>query len=249
MAYLFTPFFYIWTCLTLVLFSPSFVSFNLTMKASIIWAKGVVWGLRVFGGVESKVIGLETLEKIRVQRSAFSKTNNQPQRGFVVACKHQSAWETIVPYLYVPGTSYVYKKELGYIPFFGWYNVFLRNIAVDRKAGAKALKIVTEGVKRNVAAGRGVMIYPEGTRVPVGKKVKYKPAIYSIYKEGVKVIPAAVNSGYFWPKGKFLRKKGTIVFSYLEPMPDGLSKQEFMQLLETRIETECERLTKIYPVS
>lgn len=232
---MFIIFFYIWTAVVLVLFSPSFISFNLTMKASQVWAKGVVWGLKHLAGVESKVIGLDNLEKV------------SSKGGFVVACKHQSAWETIVPYLYVPGTSYVYKKELGYIPFFGWYNVFLRNIAVDRKAGAKALKYVTEGVKRNADAGRGVMIYPEGTRALPGVKVKYKPAVYSIYKEGVRIIPAAVNSGHYWPRGNFLGKKGTMVFSYLEPMPEGLSKKEFMELLENRIETESERLAKAYP--
>ncbi len=222
------------------------------MRASQAWAAGVVWGLKHIAGIESKVIGLENLEKLTSYKLDFIgnkvkklKTNNQQpitDKGFVVACKHQSAWETIVPFLFVPNTSYVYKKEIGYIPFFGWYNVFLNNISVDRKAGAKALKLVTEQAIARAKEGRGIVLFPEGTRVPVNKKVKYKPAIYSIYKEGVDVIPAAVNSGYFWPKGKFLNKKGTIFFEYLEPMPKGLSKEEFMAELENRIENASQKL-------
>ncbi|MDX1949427.1 MAG: lysophospholipid acyltransferase family protein [Rickettsiales bacterium] len=252
---MFLLFFYIWTAVVLVLFSPSYINFKLCMKASQAWAAGVVWGLKHIAGVESKLIGIENLEKLTGNKYSFeggrlknlSTINHQPStnKGFIVACKHQSAWETIVPFLYVPNTSYVYKKEIGYIPFFGWYNVFLNNISVDRKAGAKALKIVTSQAIARVSEGRGITLFPEGTRVPVDKKVKYKPAIYSIYKEGVDVIPAAVNSGYFWPKGKFLNKKGTIYFEYLEPMPKGLSKEDFMAELENRIETASQKLANI----
>lgn len=186
-------------------------------------------------------VGESPKEKNSNHRVIESSNHQQNPKGFVIASKHQSAWETIIAFAFLPKVSFVYKKELGYIPIYGWYNKAYKNICADRKGGAKALKSIVEQTKNRVEHGHQVIIFPQGTRTAFGRVVPYKSSVYAMYKEALDIYPAALNSGNFWPK-KGVKKSGTIVWKFLPPIEQGLDKKQFMQRLEEVIESESNKL-------
>jgi 1-acyl-sn-glycerol-3-phosphate acyltransferase len=190
------------------------------------WARATLWGLRWIVGARVSFEGLEHL----------------PQGGALIAAKHQSMLDTIAPVLFLPKAVFIYKAELGDMPVLGAY-LKHNQIGVDRGGHAKALKSVVRGAREAVAKGRQVLIFPEGTRQELGAPPDYKPGIAAMYKDlNLPVTPIALNTGLIWkPKG-ILRKPGHVVIKVLPPIPAGLSREEFMRELETRIETECEAL-------
>jgi len=136
---------------------------------------------------------------------------NIPEGAAIIFSKHQSTWETMVLQLVFPPQTFVVKRELMWVPFFGWGLTLLKPIAINRAAGRNAIKqIVSQGIER-LKAGIWVVIFPEGTRVRPGQKVRYKMggAILAA-KSGYPVVPVAHNSGEFWPKKQFLKRPGTI---------------------------------------
>ena len=136
---------------------------------------------------------------------------NIPEGAAIIFSKHQSTWETMVLQLVFPPLTFVVKRELMWVPFFGWGLTLLKPIAINRAAGRNAIKqIVSQGIER-LKAGIWVVIFPEGTRVRPGQKVRYKMggAILAA-KSGYPVVPVAHNSGEFWPKKQFLKRPGTI---------------------------------------
>ncbi len=166
-------------------------------KGALIWSKLVVIVLKYLCGIDYEVRGQENLPK---------------DGGFIVACQHQSAWETMIMHLVFNRPVYAYKKELLKIPFYGWFLKRMSGIAIDRKGGAKALKSLIKDSEKYLNNNRQIIIFPQGTRVPVGASdadYPYQAGITAIYsKLKCKIVPAALNSGYFWNKNKFLKKKG-----------------------------------------
>jgi 1-acyl-sn-glycerol-3-phosphate acyltransferase len=161
----------------------------------------------------------------------------------LIASKHQSAWDTIVFFILCDWPAYVMKKELMSIPVYGWLARRQQHIAVDRKAGAAAIRALRRDVQAALAAGRQIVVFPEGTRVAPDTRHPYQPGIAGLYHGlDVPVVPVAVNSGLFWPRRSFLKRPGTIVIEILPPIAPGLSRQAFMSELETRIETATGRL-------
>ena len=135
------------------------------------------------------------------------------------------------------------KKELAWLPIYGWYAMRAGSIAVDRKAGATALKRMIAAARRAVAAGRPIVIFPEGTRTAVGARLPYQPGVAALYLQlGVPLVPVAVNSGLYWGRRAFLKRPGRIVLEVLPPIPPGLDRRTVMRLLEERIEVATERL-------
>lgn len=192
-----------------------------------VWARGVVIAARLICGIKWQVRGQK----------------NIPQGGVIIAAKHQSAWETVVLYLLLEMPVYVLKKELAYIPLFGWYTMAIKTIAVDRKGGARALKDLMKQAKDRLAHGRQIIIFPEGTRTKPGEKKPYQPGIVAVYSSNdAKVVPLALNSGKCWPKNSFMKKPGTITFEFLPAIEPGMNKEEFLKLLEEKIESASERL-------
>jgi len=194
-----------------------------SIRALQVWAKVSLFWLRVIVGIRMEVRG----EK------------NIPQGACLVAGKHQSFWETfaILPLLDDPAV--VLKKELTYIPFFGWFIYKFRMIPVQRTAGTQALRALVGAAQNAIAMGRQVVIMPEGTRRAPDDPPDYKPGAAALYgKLDVPCVPFALNSGLFWPRRRFLRRPGTIVISFLEPIPPGLNRKVFQSRLETVIETE-----------
>ena len=161
----------------------------------------------------------------------------------LVACKHQSAWETIALNRIIADPCFILKRELTWIPFFGWYLVKTGQVAVDRATGPRALKAMLHDVEAAVAGGRQPVIFPEGTRVPPGESQPYHPGVAALYRHlGVPVVPVAVNSGLTWGRRAFLKRSRRLILSALEPIPPGLDRTAFMSRLEAVIEGETRAL-------
>lgn len=174
------------------------------------------------------------------------------QRDAVFACKHQSALETYILSNYIKKASFILKKELTYIPIFGWAQYFYGMIPVDRSAGGAALKKMLKSAKERIKQGRPIIIFPEGTRTKPQMTTQYKPGLVFLYQNiEAPVIPVATNTGFFWAKNSFVRRPGKVIFEFMEPMPAQMDKKEFMSELQKRIEAKCAELNaetvKNYP--
>jgi 1-acyl-sn-glycerol-3-phosphate acyltransferase len=184
------------------------------------WSLLSFWGLRVFA------------------RTRFEVRGSIPPNGVLVAVKHMSMWDTMAIYALLDDPAIVLKRSLQNIPFYGWYLAKARMIAIDRDGKASALRAMAAAARAEIAHGRSIAIFPEGTRKKVGAPPDYKPGVAGLYGQlDVPCYPVALNSGLFWtgPMG-FLKKKGTIVIQFLEPISPGLQRRNFMLRLETAIE-------------
>ena len=168
------------------------------------------------------------------------------------ASKHESALETYTLPCIVKNLAFILKKELTYIPVFGWAQSFYGMIAVNRSAGGAAMKGMLKATQKRIEEGRSVGIFPEGTRIKAGLTGEYKSGLIFLAQNlKVPVVPVALNTGLFWRKNSFFRYSGKVIVEFLEPMPDNLDKKEFMELLQQRIENKCRELheetVKNYP--
>lgn len=183
------------------------------------------------------------LDKICNLKVEFRGLDNIPQGGFVIAPKHQSIWETFALLLYTPDYTFVLKRELTWIPLFGWYAIKGEQIAIDRARGSSALSQVTRRTSEFVATGRQVFLFPEGTRRPPGAAPEYKFGIAHVCCEtGARCLPVALNSGLFWPRRSFIRRPGTVIVEFLPVLMPGKDKQAFLARLQDVTETACNRL-------
>ena len=223
----------LWGMIIPILYLPVFITKNTKMAdhGAKIWSQFSLLMLRKICRIDHRIIGLEKLPK---------------NEAFIVACKHQSAWETIIMHLIFNAPAYSYKKELLKIPFYGWYLKIMTGIAIDRKGGTKALKDLLIQSKACLLENHNIIIFPQGTRVPVKAgtdKYPYMAGIAALYNScNVKIVPAALNSGIFWDRKKILKKPGTIILEFLDPIEPGLPKKEFMKLLEEKIESRSSEL-------
>ena len=161
----------------------------------------------------------------------------------IVAAKHEAAWDTfaLIPLMRDP--ALVMKAELLSIPLYGAFCRKFELIPIQRELGPAALRQMAREARARAGEGREILIFPEGTRKAPGSLPDYKPGIAFLYHDlKLPVCPLALNSGAFWPRHSFLRYPGTIVVEFLDPIPPGLPRQEFMQRLEQSIETASNRL-------
>ncbi|MEQ8192905.1 MAG: lysophospholipid acyltransferase family protein [Rhodospirillales bacterium] len=171
-------------------------------------------------------------------RHEFRGLDNLPSGPAILACKHQSAWETYGFYALDCDPAYVLKKELILIPFFGWFMLKTKMIVVDREAKASALKKLLADTKVALDAERKVIIFPEGTRTAPGTQRDYHPGIAAMYNRlDAPVIPVALNSGMFWSRRSLLKRPGVVTVEFLPPIPPGLDRKAFLGELRTRIES------------
>lgn len=227
---LFNICYFAWTVLLGVLALPVLVlPKGAVFALSGVWARGVLCLLAGLVGLRHEIRG-----RARV-----------PAGPVIYAVKHQSAWETIIFAILIPGFAAVYKRQLAFLPFLGWYMLRADMIPIDRRAGAGALRAMLAQAKNVVGQGRSIVVMPEGTRTAPGSRRRYHPGIAALYRElGLPVVPAALNSGVFWGRRSFVKTPGTIIFEFLEPIEPGLDRRAFMALLEERIETAAERLRR-----
>lgn len=169
-------------------------------------------------------------------------------KSYIAAIKHYSEYETMKLYPLFHDPAIILKKELTYIPFWGWLLMRADMIAISRGAGDQAIKAITEGAMRIMNNNRPITIFPQGTRVSIHETTKdkpYKRGVLRMYEAtGLPIIPVATNSGYFWPKNAFFKKPGKAVFEILPPIPPGLPGDQVLALLEKQIEEASARLVK-----
>jgi 1-acyl-sn-glycerol-3-phosphate acyltransferase len=170
---------------------------------------------------------------------------NLPNGPAVLLSKHQSAWETLAfPALMPRPLCYVFKRELLYVPFFGWALGLLKMVHIDRKEGKYAFESVIRQGKARMAEGAWVIMFPEGTRTPTGKQGKYKTggARFAI-ATGAPVVPIAHNAGRVWPRNSFLKYAGIVTVSIGKPIETtGLTPDEVNTRVEQWIEAEMRRI-------
>jgi 1-acyl-sn-glycerol-3-phosphate acyltransferase len=177
---------------------------------------------------------------IRVEMRGLDKI---PPGALLVASKHQSVWETFALIPLFDEAAFIYKRELIWIPVFGWYLWKSDQVPVDRKARGGAMAGMIESARQELARGRQVVIFPEGTRTAPGAPPAYKSGLANLYvATNVPCLPVALNSGVFWPRRRFLRYPGTIVLEVLGPIPPGLDRDTFSARVEAEIEAATARL-------
>ncbi len=231
-ALLFNLGFYVGTGILAIAGLPFFIRRSWLMAYSRFWTGISLAWLKLSVGLGWELRGAEHL----------------PPPPFILAPKHQSAWDTLILNQLVPKPAIVLKRELIWIPVFGWYLLRAGGIVIDRKAGATALrKLVSQG-RRAVAEGRPIVIFPEGTRGPVGGKLPYQPGVAALYAQlNVPMVPVALNSGLFWSRKAFFKLPGTIIVEILPPIPPGLERRKALAVLEERIESATHRLLETAP--
>jgi 1-acyl-sn-glycerol-3-phosphate acyltransferase len=192
------------------------------------WGRTTLWWLDKICGVKIEWRGLE---------------NIPPGGAMIVACKHQSVWDTFVLPIKFPDFSYILKRELIWLPFFGWHLLAAEQIGINRARGGKLLPQLVEKAQHIFSQGRQLFIFPEGTRRPAGAVPAYKFGIAHLYAQtNVPVLPVALNAGLFWPRRSFLIYPGTAVIEFLPIIPPGLPPREFFDRLQSEIETASDRL-------
>lgn len=225
---LFNLAFFGWTALACVAALPTLLLPRLVLvRLGWLWARVIIALLAVLAGLRYEVRGAG----LRLRGPA------------IYAFKHQSALDTLLLPLLIPDPAIVLKRELLFIPLFGWYLAKTRQIAIDRRGGGAALKRMLRAAQHCLAEGRSLTIFPEGTRVPPGERRPYHAGVAALYGQlGVPVVPVALNSGLFWPRRSFVKKPGLVTVEFLPAIPPGLSRKDFLAELERRTEDACARL-------
>lgn len=228
---LFNVAFYLFTALMALLGLPMLLAPRRWAAAyGRFWAKGVLELLGWSAGLRHEVLGAANL----------------PPGPVIIAMKHQSAWDTLAVPVVFADPAIVLKRELMLIPFYGWYLWKAGMIAIDRGAGASALKRMVAAGERIAAEGRAIVIFPEGTRTAPGTQQPYQPGVAALYRQlGLPLVPVAVNSGVFWGRRHFAKRPGRITIEILPPIPPGGERRAVMAELESRIEAATARLVAL----
>ena len=205
-------------------------SFLTRYKLAIQWPRFLVYLAKVILGIRYEVKGQE---------------NIPTDRQVIYLIKHQSAYETLfIPWFTPYPVVLVYKKTLEYVPFFGWVLASLNHIPIDRGRASESMRqVVRKGTKR-IKEGRSPVLFPEGTRIPTGHKGRYKPGgVRLAMHSNTEIIPVAHNAGRLWPRNAFIKKPGTVTFSFGEPIkPNDRSCDEITAEVEHWIESEMIRM-------
>lgn len=197
------------------------------MRAGTAWSALMLKILELTVGLSFEVRGRENL----------------PPGPVLIGMKHQSAWDTLAAPVIFDRPVIVLKRELGWIPFYGWYALKAGMIPIDRGAAATALRRMVTRSARAVALRRPIIVFPEGTRTAPGAAPAYQPGIYALYRQlGLPLVPVAVNSGKFWGRRSFLKYPGRIVVEILPAIAPGGARRPVMTALESAIETACAKL-------
>jgi 1-acyl-sn-glycerol-3-phosphate acyltransferase len=227
-SFLFNVVFYANLVAWMIVFIPAYlIPRKAFLRVAQAWARSSLWLLKVIAGT-----GIEVRGRDRI-----------PPGGLIVAAKHQSLWETFALLTLFDDPAFILKRELMWIPLFGWYAWKADMVPVDRRAGSPALAEMNRRAKAEAARGRQILIFPEGTRRPPGAEPAYKFGVAHLYANlGVPCLPVALNSGLFWPRRSFLRRPGTIVVEILDPIMPGVARDLFFETLKTHMEAASDRL-------
>lgn len=219
-----------WTLVVAVLGLPSLATRASALQVIRFWARGVAFMARWLVGIRFEIRGRQYLDLT----------------PSIIAAQHQSAFETFMLFLLFKRPVFILKQSLQWIPLVGWYIKRGGLIAIDRGAGASAMRRVLRAADAAIARGETVLIFPEGTRTSPGGHQDYKPGIVALYNHcQAPLIPMALNTGYFWGKTRLKKFPGTIVFEFLPPVETGLDRKAFLATLRASIEGAAEELPKL----
>lgn len=206
---------------------PALASRPAVLRLARTWARATLWLLRVVAGTRVEFRGLDAI----------------PPGPLLVAAKHQSALETLALCTVFPEFAYILKRELLFIPLIGWYLSRGGMVAIDRAKGGRAMSLMNAAAAGAVRDGRQLIIFPEGTRRHPGDQPAYKQGLSHLYAAlDVPCLPVALNTGLFWARRSLVRRPGTAVIAFLEPIPPGLPRQDFQALAQARIEAASNAL-------
>jgi len=224
----FNVLFYLNTALYLIIALPTFfMPYRAIIAVAKSWGRSNLRLLRIVVGITYEVRGRDKI----------------PRGPVIVAAKHQSAWETFALVPLFDNPVFILKRELQWLPIFGWLTIKGRMVPVDRSAGSQALTAMVERARIELADNRQLIIFPEGTRRPAGAEPRYKFGVAHLYAaEGVPCIPIALNSGLFWPRRSIRMRPGKVLVEVLDPIEPGLDKDVFFKRLKDAIETATARL-------
>lgn len=205
-----------------------------SMAGGRMWARTTLFGLRWIAGV----------------RVVFKGMEHAPKGAALIAAKHQSNLETVLPFIMFDSPAFVLKSELMNAPVLGWYAKAMGMIPIDREAHASALKKLLRASRPARDAGRQIIIFPEGTRQELGVAGDYKPGVAAIYRDlGIPCIPIALDTGRIWSAKGARVRPGVTTIELLAPIPPGLSREDFMRELESRIEAASNALAAATPAA
>ena len=224
----FNVLFYLNTALWLIIALPTFfMPYRAILAVATAWGRSNLVLLRVVAGIDCELRGRERI----------------PPGALIVASKHQSAWETFALLPLFDNPLFIVKRELQWIPIFGWLMIKGRMVPINRGARLQALAAMIERARIELACNRQLIIFPEGTRRPAGAEPRYKFGVAQLYAaEGVPCIPIALNSGLFWPRRSLWLRPGTVLVEILDPIAPGLDKDVFFERLQHDLETATARL-------
>lgn len=224
----FNALFYVNTALWLIAALPTFfMPYRAIIEVAKAWGRFNRALTRMVAGIDYEIRGAEKI----------------PRGPVIVAAKHQSAWETFALLSLFDNPTFIIKRELQWIPIFGWFTIKGRMVPVQRGAGSQTLTNMIERARIELSRGRQLVIFPEGTRRAPGAEPRYKYGVAQLYAaEGVPCIPIALNSGLFWPRRSLRRNPGTVLVEVLDPILPGLDKDVFLERLKNEIEAATARL-------
>lgn len=223
------------------LFYVNLIGLMLIGLPLLFWGpRGIFWLARTWG-----YTSLWLLRVICQLDVEYRGTKNIPKGGYIIAPKHQSIWETFALLPLFEDFTFILKRELIWIPIFGWYLKAANQIAINRARGSSALNEATLRAAEALEAGRSVFIFPEGTRRPAGAPPQYKFGVANIYATtGARCLPIALNSGLFWPRRSFLKNPGKVLVQVLPLIDSGLGKLEFLRQLSEQMEAATNELIR-----
>ncbi len=201
---------------------------SVTFWAISLYARGLIWGLKVFCGISVEIRGRQ----------------NMPRGTVLYAGKHNCMLDVFIPFLVMPAPAIILKQELLWYPFLGWYALKAAMIPIDRAGNTRRLKKMVAAARERADDGRQIVIFPEGTRTVPGAEPAYHAAGISALAKGIEapILPVATNAGLCWPGRGVKRSKGTIIYEILPPIPAGLPRKELMSRLQSELETASDAL-------
>jgi len=224
----FNVLFYVNIIVRMIIALPAIVlPYSVMLAVLRSYARSSLWLLRVVCGIKVEWRGREKI----------------PSGACLVACKHQSLWETFALYVILDDPTFVLKRELMWLPLFGWLARKSGMIPIDRGGRTTALARMVARARAEIARSRQIVVFPEGTRLAPDAQPRYMPGIAYLYSEtDLACVPVALNSGLFWPRRSWLRYPGTVLVEVLDPIAPGLDRRAFLAQLQNVLEDATARL-------
>ena len=230
---IFQIFLYSWVVFVLAICYPSiFISRKILLKIFSFLTKSALFLMKYILRISCNFENLEIFEQVEKKFGPY-----------VIACKHQSGFETVIFSTILKDFNIVAKEEMKKVPLIGAYMKNLKFIFIDRNAGKKALEILIKKGRDSMDEKRPLIIFPEGSRAEFGQKGKYHAGVAFLYKSlGVPIVPVAINAGAVWQKKSIIKFPGVITLRVLQPIEPGLEISEVMKVIEDTIEDACKEI-------